>query len=193
MRVLLLHAHPVEESYGGALHRQTHAALQAAGHTVDDCDLYAEGFDPVMSRHDRLVYHDFPQNTDLVKSYCDRLLAAEALVIVTPVWNFGFPAMLKGYFDRVWVPGISFDLVDGKVTSKLRHIQKLGAVLTYGATPFRAFAAGNPPKKIVKRVIRAQINPVSPVTFLAHYDMNNSTDETRVRFLEKVKTAMERF
>jgi len=193
MRVLLLHAHPVTESYGGALHRQTRAALQAAGHTVDDCDLYAEGFDPVMSRHDRLVYHDFPQNTDLVKGYCDRLLATEALVIVTPVWNFGFPAMLKGYFDRVWVPGISFDLVDGKVTSKLRHIKKLGAVLTYGATPFRAFAAGNPPKKIVKRVIRAQINPVSPVTFLAHYDMNNSTDETRARFLKKVTVTMERF
>jgi len=193
MRVLLLHAHPVEESYGGALHRQTRAALQTAGHTVDDCDLYAEGFDPVMSRHDRLVYHDFPQNTDLVKTYCNRLLAAEALVIVTPVWNFGFPAMLKGYFDRVWVPGVSFDLTEGKVASKLRHIQKLGAVLTYGATPFRAFAAGNPPKKIVKRVLRAQINPVSPVTFLAHYDMNNSTDETRARFLEKVRMAMERF
>lgn len=193
MRVLLLHSHPVEESYGGALHRQARAALETAGHTVDDCDLYAEGFDPVMSRHDRLVYHDFPQNTDLVKSYCDRLLAAQALVIVTPVWNFGFPAMLKGYFDRVWVPGISFDIVDGKVTSKLRHIQKLGAVLTYGATPFRAFAAGNPPKKIVKRVIRAQVNPLSPVTFLAHYDMNNSTDETRAKFLEKVRTTMERF
>lgn len=193
MRVLLLHSHPVEESFGGALHRLTRESLQAAGHEVDDCNLYAEGFDPVLSRNDRMIYHDYPDNTALVKEHCDRLLAAEGLVIVTPVWNFGFPAILKGYFDRVWLPGISFELVDGKVQSRLRHIRKLGAVMTYGATPFRAFVAGNPPKKIVQRVLRAQINPWSPVTFLAHYDMNNCTEETRARFMAKVKTKMERF
>lgn len=66
-------------------------------------------------------------------------------------------------------------------------------MLTYGATPFRAFVAGNPPKKIVKRVLRAQINPLRPVTFLVHYDMNNCTEETRTRFLQKVTSAMERF
>ncbi len=193
MRVLVLHSHPVEESYGAALYRQTLASLKDAGHDVDDCNLYAENFDPVLSRHDRLTYHDYPENTELVKSHVERLQKAEALVICTPVWNFGFPAILKGYFDRVWLPGVTFDLVNGKVQSKLRHIRKLGAVLTYGADPFRAFVAGNPPKKIVKRVIRAQIKPFAPVKFLAHYDMNRSTEETRRRFLEKVKREMARF
>ncbi|MDO3435353.1 NAD(P)H-dependent oxidoreductase [Rhizobium sp. CBN3] len=193
MRVLVLHSHPVEESYGKALYKQTLASLRKAGHDVDGCDLYAENFDPVLSRHDRLSYHDYPGNTELVKSYVERLKRAEGLVLVTPIWNFGFPAILKGYFDRVWLPGVSFELVDGKVESRLRHIRKLAAVLTYGATPFRAFVAGNPPKKIVKRVLRAQINPLRPVTFLAHYDMNNCTEESRTRFLEKVKNAMERY
>ncbi|PKA39447.1 NAD(P)H dehydrogenase [Rhizobium sullae] len=193
MRVLVLHSHPVEESYGAALYRQAVESLTKAGHEVDGCDLYAENFDPVLSRHDRLAYHDYPDNIALVKPYVDRLKQAEGLVIVTPVWNFGFPAILKGYFDRVWLPGVSFELVDGKVESRLRHIGKLGAVLTYGATPFRAFVAGNPPKKIVKRVLRAQINPLKPVTFLAHYDMNNCTPETRANFLERVKTVMEGF
>ncbi|MBB3593315.1 putative NADPH-quinone reductase [Rhizobium sp. BK529] len=193
MRVLVLHSHPVEESYGKALYRQALESLRHAGHEVDGCDLYAEDFDPVLSRHDRLAYHDYPGNTELVKSHVERLKRAEALVLVTPVWNFGFPAILKGYFDRVWLPGVSFELIDGKVESRLRHIRKLAAVLTYGATPFRAFAAGNPPKKIVKRVLRAQTNPLRPVTFLAHYDMNNCTAETRARFLAKVKTSMENF
>ncbi|ACI54961.1 putative NADPH-quinone reductase [Rhizobium leguminosarum] len=193
MRVLVLHSHPVEESYGKALYKQTLESLREAGHAVDACDLYAENFDPVLSRHDRLAYHDYPGNTALVKPYVERLKQAEALVLVTPIWNFGFPAILKGYFDRVWLPGVSFELVDGKVESRLRHIRKLAAVLTYGATPFRAFVAGNPPKKIVKRVLRAQINPLRPVTLLAHYDMNNCTPESRARFLAKVKTAMERF
>ncbi|EJZ22471.1 NAD(P)H-dependent oxidoreductase [Rhizobium sp. Pop5] len=193
MRVLVLHSHPVEESYGKALYRQTLESLQRAGHEVDACDLYAEDFDPILSRRDRLAYHDYPGNTELVTSYVERLKRAEGLVLVTPIWNFGFPAILKGYFDRVWLPGVSFELVDGKVESRLRHIRKLAAVLTYGATPFRAFAAGNPPKKIVKRVLRAQINPLRPVTFLAHYDMNSCTPETRARFLAKVKTSMENF
>ncbi|EJK78342.1 NAD(P)H-dependent oxidoreductase [Rhizobium sp. AP16] len=193
MRVLVLHSHPVEESYGAALHRQTIESLQAAGHEVDDCNLYAEGFDPVLTRHGRMIYHDYPENTEAVKSYVERLQRAEGLVIVTPVWNFGFPAILKGYFDRVWLPGVTFELVNGKVTSKLKHIQKLGAVMTYGADPFRAFIVGNPPKKIIKRMIRAMIKPFAPVVFLAHYDMNRSTDETRKRFLEKVKREMERF
>jgi putative NADPH-quinone reductase len=140
-----------------------------------------------------MIYHDYPENAEAVKSYVERLQRAEALVIVTPVWNFGFPAILKGYFDRVWLPGVTFELVDGKVTSKLRHIRKLAAVLTYGADPFRAFIVGNPPKKIVKRMLRAMIKPFASVVFLAHYDMNRSTDETRKRFLEKVKREMERF
>jgi hypothetical protein len=65
--------------------------------------------------------------------------------------------------------------------------------LTYGADPFRAFVAGDPPKKIVKRVLRAQIKPFAPVVFLAHYDMNRSTEGSRSQFLTKVGREMERF
>lgn len=193
MRVLVLHSHPVEESYGKALYRQTCESLGKAGHEVDACDLYAENFNPVLTADERRIYHDYPQNMAGLETYVERLLKAEALVICTPVWNFGFPAMLKGYFDRVWLPGVSFALQDGKLTPTLRHIRKLSAVVTYGATPMRAFLAGDPPKKIVKRVIRAQIKLGAPVSYLAHYDMNNCTDETRTAFLQKVKAHMEAF
>ena len=54
MRVLVLYAHPVETSYNAALHRAAVEAMKASGHEVDDCDLYAEGFDPVMSRQFRI-------------------------------------------------------------------------------------------------------------------------------------------
>ena len=193
MRVHVLHSHPLDESYGRALYRTTCDSLRAAGHEVDGCNLYEEGFDPVLSAHDRAIYHTYPDNTRLVEGYVERLRAAEALVLVTPVWNFGFPAMLKGYFDRVWLPGVSFELSDGKLTPTLRHIRKLGAVMTYGATPMRAFLAGDPPKRIVKRVLRGQIRLGAPVRYLAHYDMNNCTAETREAFLQKVKKEMSRF
>ncbi len=113
MRILVVHAHPVETSFNAALHRAVVDTLRAAGHQVDDLDLYAEGFDPVLTREERLGYHDTPANRGPVAPYVERLLGAEALVFVNPVWNFGFPAILKGYLDRVFLPGVSFKLVDG--------------------------------------------------------------------------------
>ncbi|MGO7100753.1 NAD(P)H-dependent oxidoreductase, partial [Rhizobium johnstonii] len=80
---------------------------------------------PVLSRHARLVYDDYPDNLKLVDSHFERLKAAVGLVICTPIWNFGLPAILKGYFYRVWMPGVSYELVNGKVESRLRHIRKL--------------------------------------------------------------------
>ncbi|MUO78106.1 flavodoxin family protein [Agrobacterium vitis] len=193
MRVLVLHSHPLAESFNRALYYKTCQSLEQAGHEVDGCNLYDEGFDPVLSAEERRIYHDYPDNIQPVKSYVERLKAAEGLVIVTPVWNFSFPAMLSGYFDRVWLPGVTFELIDGKLTPTLRHIRKLAGVLTYGATPLRAFLAGNPPKKSVKRVLRAQIKLGAPVKFLAHYDMNNCTQQSRATFLDKVGGVMERF
>ena len=62
MRVLVVYCHPVETSFHAALHQEVLQNLRAAGHEVDDCDLYAEGFDPVLSREERLGYHDVPSN-----------------------------------------------------------------------------------------------------------------------------------
>jgi putative NADPH-quinone reductase len=193
MRILVLFAHPVEDSFNAAVHRKAVEMLRAAGHEVDDCDLYAEGFSPVLTREERINYHMVPANRSPVASYVERVLAAEALVIVTPVWNFGFPAILKGFFDRVFLPGVSFRMEDGKVKPSLHNITKLAALTTYGGTRLRAFLAGDPPRKIVTRVIRAVIKPLAPVTYLAHYDMNRCTPETRAAHLAKVEAAMRTF
>ena len=110
MRVLVLFAHPLESSFGAALHAKSVQSLRARGHEVDDCDLYAEGFDPVMTRQDRIEYFDLSVNRRRVALYVDRLLAADALVFSFPVWNMGLPAILKGFVDKVFLPGVSFDI-----------------------------------------------------------------------------------
>jgi NAD(P)H dehydrogenase (quinone) len=194
MRVLLLFCHPVEDSYQAALHRTARAALERAGHDVDDCDLYAEGFFPVLTRAERISYHDTAVNRAPVQPYVDRLLAAEALVLCFPVWSFGPPAMLKGFFDRVFLPGVSFHLGEGgKIVPNLRHIRKLAAITTYGRARWVAFLRGAPPRKLVTRVLRFQIRPGTRVLYLAHYQMNVSTPATRERFLARVERAMGRF
>ena len=194
MRVLLLFCHPVEDSYHAALHRAACAGLARGGHQVDDCDLYAEGFCPVLSRAERIGYHDTASNRAPVQGYVDRLLAAEALVLCFPVWNFGPPALLKGFFDRVFLPGVSFHLgEDGQVRPALRQIRKLAAITSYGRRRLEAWLLGDPPRKLVTRVLRVQIRPAARVIYLAHYHMNVSTAASRARFLARVERAMARF
>lgn len=193
MRVLVLFAHPVETSFVAALHRAVVDALEDAGHDVDDCDLYAEGFDPVLSRQERIDYHDLAINRRNVDRYVERVLAAEALVLVHPVWNFGYPAILKGFFDRVFVPGVSFRLENGKVWPNLHNIRKLAAVVTYGGDRWRALLMGDPPRRILKRVVRAVIHPLARARYLALYDMNRNDEAVCKRFLEKVSAELRKF
>ncbi|MEO1703517.1 MAG: NAD(P)H-dependent oxidoreductase [Pseudomonadota bacterium] len=193
MRILVLYAHPVEESFNGAMHRLAVDRLRDRGHEVDDCDLYAEDFDPRLTREERLGYHDMGPNIEPVRSYVERLRAAEALVLNYPVWNFGYPAILKGFFDRVFLPGVSFNIVNGTVRPCLHNIKKVGVVTTYGGSRARAFLVGDPPRKAVKRVLRVIVKPGAPVHYLAHYDMNRSTADTRQRFAQKVTSVMDAF
>lgn len=193
MRVLVLHAHPNPQSYGAALHEAAVAGLRAAGHEVDDCDLHAEGFQPVLSREERLGYHDLAHNRDNVVEHVERVLAAQALVLCFPVWNYGYPAILKGYFDRVFLPGVSFRMQDGKVRPNLWNIRKLTAITTYGGTRWRSFMMGDPPRKLVCRSLRAVCHPTARLSYLAHYDMNRSTAESRAAFLKRVESHGQRF
>jgi NAD(P)H dehydrogenase (quinone) len=193
MRVLVVFAHPVGGSFGAGLHKTVVESLAEAGHRVDDCDLYAEGFTPVMTEEERLTYEDLSINRKNVDGYVQRLLDAEGLVFVHPVWNFGYPAMLKGFVDRVFLPGVSFELKDGKAQPCLRNIRKYASVVTYGGTRIRAFLMGDPPRKMARRHMRVTIRPGAPVIYLAHYDMNRSTERSRADFMQKVRRTMTAF
>ena len=189
MKALVLFAHPCEESFGAALHSKIVETLEARGWDVDDCDLNAEGFQPVLTAEERRAYHDEPDNCGPVQSYVDRLRAADALIFSFPVWNFGYPAILKGFLDRVFLPGVSFKLVDGQVRPNLTHIRKLAAVTTYGGTRWRAFGAGDPPRKHFTRAVWHVTRP-EKMRYLALYDMNRATDTDRAAFLGKVEREM---
>ncbi|MEL7176662.1 MAG: NAD(P)H-dependent oxidoreductase, partial [Pseudomonadota bacterium] len=138
-------------------------------------------------------YHDEPANTGPVARYVERVREADALVMVFPVWNFGYPAILKGFLDRVFLPGVSFKLgEDGKVRPNLRNITKLAAVTTYGGTRMRAMLCGDPPRKCVTRAVWHVCRP-QKMRYLALYDMNKATTATRDAFLRKVNAEMEAF
>lgn len=189
-RALVLFAHPCEESFSSALHTTVVDRLRARNWEVDDCDLNAEGFNPVLSNAERRDYHEVGQNIAPVADYVARVRAADALVMVFPVWNFGYPAILKGFLDRVFLPGVSFRLENGKVRPNLTQIKKLAAVTTYGGTRLRALLCGDPPRKCVTRAVWHVCRP-EKMRYLALYDMNRATQQKRAAFLTRVSQEME--
>ena len=192
MRVLVLFAHPLDDSFHGTLHRTAVATLRASGHEVDDCDLYAENFNPVLSADERRHYHDLGRNRDPVASYVARVMAAEALVLCFPTWCFGPPAILKGFFDRVLMPGVSFNLENGVAKPALGHIRHLAAVVTYGRPRHMAWWVGDPPRRIVTRYLHWLTGRRAKRHYIAQYHMNVATPESCRRFITRVETGLRR-
>jgi NAD(P)H dehydrogenase (quinone) len=191
MRILVVYCHPVENSFCAALHRAVVSTLRGAGHEVDDCDLYAERFDPVLSREERLVYNDPATNLRDIEPYATRVRNAEALVFVFPVWNFGLPAMLKGFIDRVFVPGVSFHLDSrGRFEPGLTHLRHVQAITTYGVPRWKAWWLGDAPRAIILRFFKRLTGGKASVGYHAKYQLNVAPREELERFVVSVGNAM---
>ncbi|MFD3513957.1 NAD(P)H oxidoreductase [Streptomyces sp. NPDC058657] len=106
---LLVVAHPRTDSLTGQAAARARQQLEAAGHTVDLLDLHAEGFDPRMTQADEPDWSD-PHKTysPEVRAHMRRIEAAGTVVVVFPLWWYAMPALLKGWFDRVWNNGFAY-------------------------------------------------------------------------------------
>lgn len=193
MKVLLVYCHPRADSFSAALRDAVHETLRAGGHAVDLFDLYAERFQPVMDAAERGRYNDPAVNRQGIEDGIARLLRAEMLVFVYPTWWYGMPAMLKGWFDRVWAPGVVFDINGGVIRPLLTGVRHVAAVTTMGAPWWFAWFMGHPGRMFLSRGVRAVCAPGCRFTWLAHDRMDSSTPESRSRFLAKVKRAFARF
>jgi NAD(P)H dehydrogenase (quinone) len=175
------------------LHSAVLEALSSNRHEVIDLDLYAEGFDPVLTREERLEYHNPERNAENVRKYADQLLLAEGILLVYPSWWYGLPAMLKGYFDRVWLPGIAFDVEpDGHIgRDRLRHIRTIVVVTTYGSSWWliRLFM-GDPTRKFISRGLRRICGRGCRIRWYVKYGMDSATPKQLNRFLNRVRTGV---
>jgi putative NADPH-quinone reductase len=135
MHSLVVKAHPLSESLCSFLTQRAVQALQSAGHQVVVEDLYAENFDAALTPAERASHYETPYPTEKIAAQVQRLLAAEAIVLIFPTWWFGLPAILKGWFDRVWCPGVAFEHAEdlGPLKPKLHNLRHLLAVTSLGA------------------------------------------------------------
>jgi putative NADPH-quinone reductase len=187
MRILYVYCHPLPESFHAAIRATALAALAHAGHDVDLLDLYAEKFDPILSEEARRHYHDIARNQLGLESYVKRLTSAEVLILQFPTWCFGLPAMLKGFFDRMIMPGVAFDISDpAHVKPTLRNIRHIIGIVTYGRPRYMALWMSDPPRKIVKRYVRWFTGGSARAEYHALYHLNVATQAQRTAFIDKV-------
>ena len=193
MKVHVVYAHPLKTSLAARLHETVVENLTAAGHEVDDLDLYADGFNPVLSPEGRSDYHEVPKNRELVDDYVTRLQACEALVLCHPVWNFGWPAILKGYFDRVFLPEVSFVFQKNRLGPGLTNIRRLTSVTTYGSKRWRAMVLGDAPRKNGTRFLRAVCHPRVRVDYHALYNIDRVGQAEIDGFIDRVGRKMREY
>jgi putative NADPH-quinone reductase len=191
MRALVVYCHPVPTSFNAAVLETARGALAAAGHAVTVIDLYAEGFDPVMSREEREAYlGDVEMIRRRVAPHVEALAAAEALIFIFPTWYYGPPAMLKGWLERCWLPGHAFDIPRHKgdrARGRLTNIRHLAVLTTSGSPWWWLKLIRDPVRALFARGLRVLFHPRCRVTWLQLYSMNNATDADRAAFLAKVR------
>ena len=193
MRVLLIHCHPRAESFSAALRDTARQALESAGHQVECRDLYAEGFSPALNATEHRDYLDPASNPPDVADHVASLQRAEALLLVYPTWWYGLPAMLKGWFDRIWAPGVAFKLGDGAIEPLLTNIKRIGVITTYGSPLWLLWVIGWPDKKLISRGLKRLCARDCRLEWLMLTRMDQRQAPECAAFLAKVKARLSRW
>jgi putative NADPH-quinone reductase len=159
INVVVVFCHPSQQSFQASILTELVERLRRDGHAVRVADLYAEGFDPILDRDGWTAHRQGRRHPagDLA-AHIAALQEADGLVLVYPTWWYGLPAMLKGWFDRVWQPGVAFTIENGVFrTRQLARLRRFAAVTTYGSPRlFIEWAVGDPARRQLMRGLALQ-------------------------------------
>ena len=194
MKLLLVFCHPDPDSYGAALRDTAVQTLQAAGHDLRQIDLYAEGFDPVFTRAEKQTYlTDTARNIEGVAAHVEALRWAEGWVVIYPTWFYGAPAMLKGWLERVWLPGVSFRIATAKqrtIGGELGNIRLFVGITTSGSPWWWLKVIGDPGRSLFMKGLRPLYAKGCRMKWVQLFNMNHVTAQDRDRFLARLRQTL---
>jgi NAD(P)H dehydrogenase (quinone) len=133
MKVLVVYAHPNPASFNRAILDALLEGLRGAEHDIRVNDLYAEGFNPILDRVD-LELANRGVVPEQIATQQRSIMWAEALVFIYPLWWFDRPAILKGWFDRVFTNGFAFKYTASGMQGLLPQRKAL-VIVTVGGEP----------------------------------------------------------
>lgn len=193
MNCLVVTSHPIPDSLCNQLAQYIASQLVAAGHHVITEDLYAENFSPELTVVERESYYAKEYDSSETSLQVERLVNAQALILVFPTWWFGFPAILKGWFDRVWGPGIAFNHSEnfGPITPNLDNLEKVLVVTTLGS-PWWVdnLVMRKPVKRIIKSALLGTCSRKSKLQFFSLYNSETVSEQRVLDFRNKIGKAI---
>jgi NAD(P)H dehydrogenase (quinone) len=196
MKCLVVKAHPLAESLCSTLARRAVEVLDRAGHQVELEDLYAENFDAALTERERCSYYSGAYAADEVKAQWARLSAAQGVVLVFPTWWFGFPAILKGWFDRVWAPGLAYEHAGdlGPIRPRLDRLHHVLAVTTLGSPWWvDKLVLRQPVRRVLQRAIVGTCAPRARFRMLSHYRSEILTPARVQRYAARIDRELARW
>jgi NAD(P)H dehydrogenase (quinone) len=190
----VVYCHPDPASFTAALRDRAMDALAAAGHEVRMSDLYADGFEPTMSRAESSDFLAPDHHNPEIDEYCENLRWCNALVFVYPTWWSGQPAMLTGWLDRVLVRGVAWELPEGRkrITGQLTNVSRLVSITSHGSSKLINVIEGETGRRLIGRSVRVLCHRFARTTWLALYNIDRSSLVEREAFLDRVEQRMRR-
>lgn len=164
MRLLMVIAHPLGDSLSHRFADRLSRDLTGRGHDVTLRDLYAEGFAPALTADERRAYYSTPFEDET------GLKTFDGMVLVFPTWWFGLPAILKGWIDRTFLPGVAYahDPEHRTLHPGLPHLKSVLAVTTMGAPAwYDRLVARRPVYRALKYGVFKPCAPKARFRFLA--------------------------
>jgi putative NADPH-quinone reductase len=183
-KVLIIQGHPDRESYCRALSMAYKVGALNAGSEVQEIIVSDLKFNPNLEFGYRKRTELEP---DLLEAQ-EKIKWAEHLVIIYPLWWGGMPALLKGFFDRTFLPGFAFQKRENSVWWDKYLIGKSARIITTMDQPawYHWLIYGEPAHKALKKMI-LEFCGIKPVKTTSIGPIRFSKDEFRKKYLEKVK------
>ncbi|MGZ4680495.1 MAG: NAD(P)H-dependent oxidoreductase [Ilumatobacteraceae bacterium] len=192
MRIVVVVAHPDPDSFSHAIASTARNTLDASGHDVTMIDLYAEGFRTAMNLEERVAYHGpRPILDPVVERHATIVKRADTLVFVYPTWWSMMPAILKGWLERVMVPGVGFVFDEQHhVRRGLVNIHRVVGISTYGARWSDVKLINDNGRRTLLRALRLNTATLTRGSWLGLYRMDSRTARQRTAFLRRVERKM---
>jgi len=187
MNYLIIKSHPYKGSFNEGVAQVISEEAKTAGHHVSEIDLVADNFNPVMTADDLYAWTKGESLDPLVKKYQKAIEKADILVFPFPTWWGSIPAILKGFCDKVFLPGWAYE--SGPFGTLKGHLtSKQAIVITTMETPDLIFSLyfHNPVKNAFVRDT-LQACGIKVIAFRQFGRMSSGTRQHAERQMAKVK------
>jgi putative NADPH-quinone reductase len=183
-KVLIINGHPDKKSFCFALAESYKKGADTNGGQCQLVHLIDLNFNPILTNGYRLISELEP---DLLKIQQD-ILKANHLVFVYPNWWATFPALLKGFFDRVFIPNFAFKYHDkGPLWDKLLKGKTARLIVTMDTPKWYYCLVNRSPGHNAMKIGILEFSGIKPVRITAFTPVKSSNDLKRQKWLKEVE------